>query len=92
MVNITPGRLYVGPSYMKGWIVGTTKDRWVQDLDSISNELTFKSDYPYWITEEEFRFYKQGNESSEALEWLEYPYDVPYEFSKVRNLQLYQQQ
>lgn len=87
VVNITPGRLYVGPSYMKGWIVGTTKDRWVQDIDSISNELTFKSDYPYWITEEEFRFHKQGSESSEILEWLEFPYDVPYEFSKVRNLQ-----
>ena len=40
-----------------------------------------------WITEEEFQFYKQGSESSEALEWLEFPYDVPYEFSKVRNLQ-----
>ena len=87
VLNTTPGRLYVGSSYMKGWIVGTAKDRWVQDLDSISNELTFKSDYPYWITEEEFRFHKQGSESSEALEWLEFPYDVPYEFSKVRNLQ-----
>ena len=63
VLNTTPGRLYVGPSYMKGWLVGTTKDRWLQDLDSISNELTFKSDYPYWITEEEFRFYKQGSEA-----------------------------
>lgn len=87
VLNTTPGRLYVGSSYMKGWLVGTTKDRWLQDLDSISNELTFKSDYPYWITEKEFRFHKKGSESSEAMEWLEFPYDVPYEVSKVRNLQ-----
>ena len=86
VVNITPGASMLVPAIWR-WIVGTTKDRWVQDIDSISNELTFKSDYPYWITEEEFRFHKQGSESSEILEWLEFPYDVPYEFSKVRNLQ-----
>ena len=87
VLNTTPGRLYVGSSYMKGWLVGTTKDRWLQDLDSISNELTFKSDYPYWITEEEFHFYKQGSGNAEKMEWLEFPYNFPYEFSKVRNLQ-----
>lgn len=27
VLNTTPGRLYVGSSYMKGWLVGTTKDR-----------------------------------------------------------------
>ena len=43
-----------GPSYMKGWIVGTTKDRWVQDLDSISNELTFKSDYHIGLQRKNF--------------------------------------
>ena len=87
VLNTTPGRLYVGSSYMKGWLVGTTKDRWLQDLDSISNELIFKSDYPYWITEEEFHFYKQGSGNAEKMEWLEFPYNFPYEFSKVRNLQ-----
>ena len=87
VLNTTPGRLYVGFSYMKGWLVGTTKDRWLQDLDSISNELIFKSDYPYWITEEEFHFYKQGSGNAEKMEWLEFPYNFPYEFSKVRNLQ-----
>ena len=85
VLNTTPGRLYVGSSYMKGWLIGTTKDRWVNDIDSISNELTFKSDYPYWITEEEFHFYKQGSGNAEKMEWLEFPYNFPYEFSNVRN-------
>ena len=87
IIAATAGKLYVGNSYMKCWIRGTAKDRWIADLDRISNELEVITDYPYWITEEEFRFHKQGSESSEALEWLEFPYDVPYEVSKVRNLQ-----
>ena len=89
IVNVTPGRLYVGNSYMKCWIIGTDKDRWVNDLCSISNELTIKSDYPYWITEEKFEFLKA--EQSEVMSpWLEFPYDYPYEYGKVRTLQYIQ--
>ena len=93
VLNTTPGRLYVGSSYMKGWLVGTTKDRWLQDLDSISNELTFKSDYPYWITEEEFRFHKKGSffrvspchrDYSGLLSGNHYPFPEPY---LLRNVQ-----
>ena len=47
IVNVTPGKLYVGKSYLKCWITGTSKSRWVNDLDGIGNELTIKSDYPY---------------------------------------------
>lgn len=95
IVNTTPGRLYVGNSYMKCWISGTAKDRWVNDLESISDELKIISEYPYWITEKEFTFYKKGfgvNEAlaDEELKWLEFAYEFPYEFSKVRNIQYIQ--
>ena len=50
IINVTPGKLYVGKSYLKCWLVGTSIDRWVNDLDSVSNEITVRSDYPYWIT------------------------------------------
>lgn len=93
VLNSKAGKLYVGNSYMKCWIVGTSKDRWVNDLDGVSNELRILSDYPYWITEELFRYFKQGTgttPSGDELEWLEYPYNVPYEYAKVRNLQYIQ--
>lgn len=92
IVNMSAGRLYVGNSYMKCWITGTEKDRWVQDLTNISNSLKLKSDYPYWITEETFRFFKQGEaETPDAdLQFLEFPYEFPYEYAKVRNLQYIQ--
>lgn len=92
IINTTPGRLYVGNSYMKCWLSGTVKNRWINDLESISDEITVISDYPYWIMEEEFKFFKQGHEerAAEELEWLEFPYEFPYEFSKVRNIQYIQ--
>ncbi len=89
IINATPGRLYVGDSYMKCWITGTSKDRWVSDLDSISNSLTIRSDYPYWISEQSYTFLKQS-QSGYISPWLEFPYDHPYEYSKVRNIQYIQ--
>lgn len=86
ILNTTPGKLYVGNSYMKCWITGTNKDRWINDLYSISNELSIKSDYPYWITEEPFSFQKQGKGVAVTSGWLEYPYEYPYEYSKAINL------
>lgn len=89
IINVTPGKLYVGNSYLKCWIVGTGKDRWVNDLCSISNSLTIRSDYPYWITEEAFSFLK-ASQNGAVSPWLDYPYDYAYEYSKVRNVQYIQ--
>lgn len=89
IINVTPGKLYVGNSYLKCWLTGTGKDRWVNGLFSISNSLTVTSDYPYWITEESFSFLK-ASQSGAVSPWLDYPYDYPYEYSKVRNVQYIQ--
>lgn len=86
IVKETPGKLYIGESYLKCWITGTSKDKWVKDIDSISNELVIMTDYPYWINEKKFSFHKQSPEDSgDASLWLEYPYDFRYEYAKVRN-------
>lgn len=89
IIHVTPGKLYVGNSYLKCWLTGTKKDRWVSDLGGITNEIVIRSDYPYWINEEKFSFLKQS-QSGVALPWLEYPYDYPYEYAKVRNMQYIQ--
>ncbi len=89
IIHVTPGKLYVGNSYLKCWLTGTKKDRWVNDLDGITNEIIIRSDYPYWINEEKFSFLKQS-QSGVALPWLEYPHDYPYEYAKVRNMQYIQ--
>lgn len=89
IINVTPGRLYAGDSYLKCWLVGTEIGRWVNDLDSISNNLTVRSDYPYWITEKPFSYLKQS-QSGAASPWLEFPYEFPYEYAKAKNIQYIQ--
>ncbi len=89
IINVTPGRLYVGNSYLKCWLSGTNIGRWVNDLDSVSSDLTVRSDYPYWITEQEFHFFKQ-TQSGAGSPWLEFPFEFPYEYGKVRNIQYIQ--
>lgn len=75
IVDQIPGRLYVGNSYMKCWIVGTEKDRWVNGVGGISNELTIRSDYPFWITETEYAFKVQNITSSSNKKYpLKYPF------------------
>lgn len=86
IVKGSPGRLYVGSSYLKCWITGTSKDRWIQDIYSISNELAVMTDYPYWINEKKFSFYKRSDaDPGDSSQWLEFPYEFPYEYAKVRN-------
>ena len=58
-------------------------------MNGIGNELILKSDYPYWITEQHFQFLKQS-QGGETSPWLEYPFDYPYEYAKVRNMQYIQ--
>lgn len=76
------GRLYVGNSYLNCWIVNTEKDRWINDLNSISAELKVKTDYPYWITETLFQFRKKTEmlPGVAGVIGLDYEYDYEYEY------------
>ena len=82
IVSASPGRLYIGNSYMNCYISKNSKDRWVNDLDSITMELNAKSDYPYWITESLYRFRKSSDQLTEGAEiGIDYEYDYEYEYS-----------
>ena len=81
IVSSSPGRLYVGNSYMNCYINENNKDRWVNDIDSITMELKAKSDYPYWITESLYQFRKSSEPASEGFELgIDYEYDYEYEY------------
>lgn len=79
-----PGRLYVGESYLKCWLIGSEKSRWISDLESIGNKLTIRTDYPYWITEKRFSYRKSSGEVA-GSEHLEYPHDFPYDYARGTN-------
>jgi hypothetical protein len=81
IISAVPGRLYVGNSYMNCYISDNSKDRWVNDIDSITMELKVMSDYPYWITESLYQFRKSSEPTSEGSEiGIDYEYDYEYEY------------
>lgn len=81
VINCTPGKLYVGNSYLNCYITKTVKDRWVNDLDNMGFELVVESDYPYWINETLCQFRKATETSSEIEAiGLDYEYDYEYEY------------
>lgn len=82
VISANPGKLYVGNSYLNCYIVGSEKDRWVNDLDSISAELKIMTDYPYWITETMCQFRKRSEQTPGTAEviGLDYAYDYEYEY------------
>lgn len=81
IVSTSPGRLYIGNSYMNCYINENNKDRWVNDVDSITMELKLKSDYPYWITESLYQFRNSSEPASEGFELgIDYEYDYDYEY------------
>lgn len=82
IIATQPGKLYAGNSYLNCYIVGVEKDRWINDLDSISTELKVITDYPYWITETAYQFRKRVEQTSGEVEviGLDYAYDYEYEY------------
>lgn len=81
IIATSPGKLYVGNSYMNCYINENSKDKWVNDLDIITMELKLKSDYPYWITESLYQFRKSSDSASEGTEiGIDYEYDYEYEY------------
>lgn len=88
IVGDTPGRLYVGESYLRCWLQESNKSKWIYDQNYLTNELKVITDYPYWITEKKYSFYKStGDTSTVASGWLEYPYEYSFEYAKDRNVQ-----
>lgn len=81
-----PGKLYVDSSYLNCYIIGTEKDRWINDIESISNELTIKTDYPHWITEVPYMFRKVKDNTNDSL-GLDYEYDYEYEYAGDESIQ-----
>ena len=81
IISASPGRLYVGDSYMNCYVYKNNKGRWVNDIDKITMELKIKSDYPYWITEYLYQFREISEPASEGEEiGIDYEFDYDYEY------------
>lgn len=57
LLNLTPGRLYVGEFYINCYIKSSKKTDWEWGIETLDNEIEVIADYPYWCREKEYHFY-----------------------------------
>lgn len=82
IVNVTPGRIWFGTYYIDCYIkemsnkVSSTRRNW------IDCEIGIYCPYPMWAEEQTKRFWPDSAEKGEAYEFLDYPYDYVYDYSK----------
>lgn len=87
VVNKEAGRLYFGDQYLNCYLIASKKIEWESDSSYLDNTVTLAIEYPYWIREKKYSFYKAGSSNAEGEIWLEYPISYPYEYTSHTNLQ-----
>lgn len=56
VLNKQNGRLFVGNSYLKCYVIASSKSEWENGIELLDNEITIVTDYPFWIREHEHIF------------------------------------
>lgn len=86
----TAGRLYFGDSYLRCFLIASSKSEWESDSSLLDNDVTLVAPVPVWTTEQRLSLYPQSSEAGEPSKGLDYPYDYEYEYAGQYNLQYLQ--
>lgn len=84
IVNLTPGRFWYGEYYIDGYVkkgstgVSGTWNNWTE----VNTDIYCP--YPYWIREQKRSFYPDSRNEGEAYEYLDFPYDYTYDYSRPK--------
>lgn len=82
VVNLTPGRIYFGNYYIECYVkalnneVSKTWNNWTDC------KVEIYCPYPFWSEEQKKSFFKGEDEKGEEYEFLDYPFDFSYDYSK----------
>ena len=78
VANLTPGKLFVNGSYIECYVNGIKPDDWVCSCDFLDVELILSVEYPFWLKEKEYVFYKTGQISKNNKRYANrYPWRYP---------------
>lgn len=83
VMNRRQGKLSVGDWAMYCYIIGGTIDQWWFSGQVCEMELTILSERPYWVKESLTKYYAE-NESQSTAEFLDCPYDFPFDYTRER--------
>lgn len=57
VLNLTPGKLYIGEQYLSCYIMASDKTEWEYGITEMDVDISIITDYPYWITEKAYDFH-----------------------------------
>lgn len=80
IVNKIPGKIIIGDSYMKGYIVENIKSDYLISERLIRESLVFVSDHPFWITEKKEEIRPISEMAAVQENEKVYPYSYPYKY------------
>lgn len=84
VVNLIPGRFWYGNYYIDGYVkkssvsVSSTFNNWTE------LEVDVYCPYSFWINEQERSFYPEKRNPGEQYNFLEYPFDYSYDYSRQK--------
>lgn len=76
ILNMTPGRLYVGEYYLSCYLYGSKKTEWQNMSEFLINQVKIVSEYPAWCKDTKYTYTKQTSGVSED----DYPHDYPLDY------------
>lgn len=85
IANVSPGRFWCGDYYAEGYILETEIEKSGTWNTWTNINATLYCPYPFWVKEQEKSFYPEERNHGEAYEFLEYPYDYLYDYSRQKS-------
>ncbi|WP_418751210.1 hypothetical protein [Frisingicoccus sp.] len=78
IIDLTPGKLYLGDMYMKCYIRGIKKAKFNAGIEFMLSELNIIAEKPCWIKEKKIAYVKREPVPNG---FLDYPYDYSYDYT-----------
>lgn len=78
VLNMTPGRLYIGEQYLLCYISASEKLDWEYGIEEMDMTISIVTDYSYWVKEREYNFSSSGATSTNNKR---YPYKYLHRYA-----------
>jgi len=83
--TLTHGKIIIGDYYLKCFIIGSTKGKYLIDKGYMEAKLKVVTDYPSWVKESTVSFRKDGSVVGQTPigggDGLDYNYDFPFDYT-----------
>lgn len=75
VINLTPGKLWIGDYYLECYIFSSQKESWEDGIEVLDNTINIVTEYPFWISKNIYTFHSYGTSSSNNKRYVSrYPY------------------